>query len=360
MLRLAEGFKRRGYKVLVIAATARGENLSWVPPGAELVDLRAGRMTRALLPLTRVLRARRPAAVVSALDEANVVAVAASRLCGVAVPVVLSTQAAQSACEEHARGLRARFILPWLVRRLYKRADAMVAVSRAAAADLTRLLGLPPDRVVAIPNPVVDAHIDRMRDQPISHPWIEQIGDAPLIVAVGRLAPQKDYSLLLRAFAQSRSSVARARLAILGQGELRAELESLARSLNLGDAVLFAGYQENPYSWMRRADVLALSSKFEGLPTVVIEGLACGARIVATNCPTGPEEILEGGKWGSLVAVGDVEAFAGALSAALRMGRWPQPPAEALSPYTEAPIVAAFERILLPLIAASASAQRLP
>ncbi len=355
ILRLADAFLRVGYQVLVIAASAEGPNLSWVPAGAELVNLRAGRMAKALLPLTRVLRSRRPAVVVSALDEANVIAVAARWLSGTAVSVVLSTQAAQSACEEHARGLRARFILPWLVRRLYRHADAMVAVSRAAAVDLSRLLGLPPDRVIPIPNPVVDERIDRMCAEPLTHPWVKQIDDAPLVVAVGRLAHQKDFPLLLQAFARARPSVPQARLAILGQGELLSDLESLARDLDLGNAVLFAGYQENPYAWMRRADVLALSSRFEGLPTVVIEGLACGARIVATDCPTGPAEILDDGKWGSLVAVGDVDGFAAALVAAIQMGRWPVPPAEALRPFTETPIVEAFERVFRPLIASRPS-----
>jgi glycosyltransferase involved in cell wall biosynthesis len=101
---------------------------------------------------------------------------------------------------------------------------------------------------------------------------------------------------------------------------------------------------------MRRAAVLALSSKFEGLPTVVIEALACGARVVSTDCPTGPAEILENGRWGALVPVGDAEAFAAALVAAIRAGRWPTPPAEALRPYTEAPVVEAFERVLRPLL----------
>jgi glycosyltransferase involved in cell wall biosynthesis len=336
--------------VTVVVATGAGPNKAWLPPGAEFVDLHAGRIAKSIVPLARFLRRRRPAVLLSAVDDANVAAVGARWLARVGVPIVITARIAQSASEAHAKGLRARWILPWLVRRSYGHADAIVAVSAGAAADLADVLRLPRERVIAIPNPVVTDRLDALQAQPLCHPWVDALGPAPLVVAVGRLAVQKDYGLLLRAFAQMRLSIPHARLAILGEGEDRPAIEAWCRAHGLEGAVLLAGFQENPYAWMRRADVLALSSRFEGLPTVLIEGLACGARIVSTDCPSGPAEILENGRWGRLVPVGDDSAFADALVDAVRQGRWPSPPLEALRRYTEAPVVAAYERVIRPLM----------
>jgi len=350
ILRLAAGLGRLGHPILVIVASAGGPNEAWIPPDAELIDLHAGRVAKSVVPLARVLRERTPGVLVSALDEANLAALAARWWSGVAVPVVVTSRVAQSAGDAHARGLRARLVIPWLVRRWYRWADRIVSVSRAGAADLAQVLGLPPSRVVAIANPVLDEQLTRLQGEPLHHPWVADLGGAPLVVAVGRLAPQKDFPLLVRAFARARQSVPDARLAILGDGDERATLERLRSELALDDAVLLPGFQANPYAWMRRASVLALSSRFEGLPTVVIEGLACGARVVATDCPTGPDEILDHGRWGYLVPVGDVDAYAAALVEAMQQGRWTTPPIEALQPYTEAPVVSAFERLLQPLL----------
>jgi len=352
VLRLAAGLVRAGHDVTVVAATGAGPNNAWLPPAAEFVDLRAGRMAKAIVPLSRFLRRRRPGVLLSALDDANIAAVAARWLAGVPVPLVITVRIAQSAYEPYARGLRARRIIPWLVRRSYPHADAIVAVSSGAAADLADVLAIPRHRVIAIPNPVVTDRLESLKEEPASHPWLRDIGTAPLIVAVGRLAIQKDYDLLVRAFAQVRPVIPDARLAILGDGEQRHAIDATRVALGLGHSVMLAGFQENPYAWMRRADVLALSSRFEGLPTVLIEGLACGARIVSTDCPTGPAEILDNGRWGRLVPVGDVAGFARALIEALAEGRWPQPPEESLHRYREEPVVRAYERVICPLMAA--------
>jgi glycosyltransferase involved in cell wall biosynthesis len=354
VLRLAAGLVRAGHDVTIVAATGAGPNSAWLPPGAEFVDLKAGRIAKAIVPLSRFLRRRRPAVLLSALDDANIAAVAARWLAGVQVPIVITVRIAQSASEAYARGVRPRWIIPWLVRRSYPHADAIVAVSSGAAADLADVLAIPRDRVIAIPNPVVTDRLEALRDEPVSHPWLRDIGPAPLIVAVGRLAIQKDYDLLVRAFARVREARPDARLAILGEGDERHAIDATIRELGLERSVLLAGFQDNPYAWMRRADVLALSSRFEGLPTVLIEGLACGARIVSTDCPTGPVEILDNGRWGRLVPVGDVAGFAHALIETLGEGRWPQPPEESLHRYREEPVVRAYERIICPLMARGA------
>src|SRR5690606_7355967 len=132
----------------------------------------------------------------------------------------------------------------------------------------------------------------------VEHPWA-QAGDSPIILGVGRLSAQKDFPTLLRAFSRVRT-LRPARLAILGEGPARTELEELARQLDCEDDVLLPGFQNNPFSWMTSSRVFVLSSLWEGLPGALVQAMACGVPVISTDCNSGPAEILEGGKWGTL------------------------------------------------------------
>jgi glycosyltransferase involved in cell wall biosynthesis len=151
--------------------------------------------------------------------------------------------------------------------------------------------------------------------QPIDHPWFAE-GAPPVILGVGKLKPQKDFATLLRAFATLRAGRA-ARLVILGEGEQRGELEALAQNLGIAADVALPGFVDNPFPYMARASLFVLSSRFEGLPGVLIQALACGCPAVSTDCPSGPAEILEGGRYGPLVPVGDAEGLARAMAETL-------------------------------------------
>jgi glycosyltransferase involved in cell wall biosynthesis len=135
-------------------------------------------------------------------------------------------------------------------------------------------------------------------------------------MGIGRLAPKKDFPTLLRAFAEIRGKY-RARLMILGEGPARGELEALVRELDLEADVALPGFVENPYAYLARANLFVLSSRWEGLPTVLIEAMFCGVPVVATDCPSGPREILGGGRYGTLVPVGDMDALTHAMEAGL-------------------------------------------
>jgi glycosyltransferase involved in cell wall biosynthesis len=150
-----------------------------------------------------------------------------------------------------------------------------------------------------------------LAEAPMKDPWLAG-GEPPVILGVGRLATQKDFSTLLHAFARVRSQRP-ARLLILGEGDKRFELEALAQNLGLARDVRLPGYADNPFAYMRRCSVFVLSSAYEGLPTVLIEAMACGAPVVSTDCPSGPAEILEGGRYGCLVPIGDPDAMASAI-----------------------------------------------
>jgi glycosyltransferase involved in cell wall biosynthesis len=193
-------------------------------------------------------------------------------------------------------------------------ADAVVSVSNGVADDLAQCAGVPREDITVIHNGVVTTNVDRLASAEPAHPWFA--GETPVIVAMGRLVPQKDFKTLLAALASVQDSCC-ARLLVLGEGPMRAELESLATSLGLADRVAFPGFVDNPWPYLSRADLFVLSSRFEGLPNVIVEALACGTPVVSTNCPHGPFEILDGGRYGVLVPVGDPTALGEAILSAL-------------------------------------------
>lgn len=313
MLRLAGAFADRGLAVDLVLAQACGPYLSEVAPNVRLVDLRAGRVLASLPHLTRYLRAERPTALLSTLEHANVVALGAVRLAR--VPVHLVVREANVFVPHEARGVRAR-ALPLLMRRVYPRAGRVVAVSRSVAESLVRGLGLPREQVVTIYNPVLTPDLAERMGAPCPDPWLAP-GQPPVILGAGRLCAQKDFGTLLRAFARVRAERP-ARLIIVGEGEERAALEDLARRLGVADDVRLPGFAPNVFAYMARAHAFALSSRYEGLPGVLIQALACGCAVVATDAPGGSHEVLDGGRLGALVRPGDDLALAQVLLRALR------------------------------------------
>ncbi len=180
--------------------------------------------------------------------------------------------------------------------------------------------------------------------EPIGHHWFAP-GQPPVVLGIGRLTKQKEFVTLLRSFAQVRTHCA-ARLMVLGEGEDRLSLEALINDLGLSECVALPGFVKNPYPYLRAASVFALSSAWEGLPTVLIEALALGTPIVSTNCPSGPSEILNGGQHGALIPVGDSEAMADAIYKALTSGR-SERNAEAWRKFTVPVATAAYLEALL-------------
>ena len=273
--------------------------------------------------LARFLQRNKPAVLLSAMAPLNVETLLARRLANVATRVVISEHSNLSHDIASARFKDwRRRNLAALLHRTYLWANAIVTVSHGVGDDLAAYANIPRERITTIYNPVVTSELfDKAREVP-NHPWFKP-GAPPVVLGVGRLARQKDFPTLLQAFARLRIK-RRARLMILGQAnnrrtttERQAELMALAAKLGITDDVALPGFVHNPYAYMAHAGVFVLSSRFEGLPTVLIEALACGLPVVSTDCPNGPAEILENGKYGSLVPVGDAAALAEAISATL-------------------------------------------
>jgi glycosyltransferase involved in cell wall biosynthesis len=330
IVNLVQGIAERGFPVDVVLATGEGVFLGQLPATVRVVDLRAGRLLRSLGPLTRYIRREQPRVLVSSMSHANLIAIWAARLARRATPVVVTEHStmSQSIAEQHplARSIRAS-----LLRTFYPLAASVVAVSQDAADDLARTSGLPRDRVRVVYNPVITRPIMAMARQAPDHPWFAP-GQPPVVLGVGRFTAAKDFPTLIRAFAEVRRRRA-GRLIILGEGEQRPALEALVSKLGLVEDVELPGFRQNALAYMAGSAVFVLSSAWEGLPTVLIEALAAGTRVVSTDCHSGPREILKGGRLGTLVPVGDATALAGAIINALDRPVEPVAP-EALAPFT--------------------------
>jgi len=348
MLNLVTAFLARGRTVDLVLCQAKGAYMGEIPAGANMIELAptGGLQSRWIAAMANIrnlsavlrpvvlaskiapeiarirslqhyIQQYRPDAILSALTYCNLVAIWAKQGSDFSVPVVVSERIALTnycLAPSNFRKWRWRY-LPEVVRRIYPGADAVVTVSNQVGDDLTSTVGLDKQLVSTIYNPVVDDVLRARAEQPLEHSWFAP-GTAPVILGVGRLTEQKDFSTLIRAFAIIRAQK-EARLVILGEGRLREDLQELANSLGIAEDVDMPGFVENPFQYMARASTLVLSSEYEGLPGALIQALACGCPVVSTNCPGGSAEILADGEYGALVDVGDAEGMAAAVLAEL-------------------------------------------
>ena len=315
MVALANGLHAAGEPVDLVLVRAQGPYLAEVSPGIRIIDLQGDRALSALLPLVHYLRCERPRIMMAVMTHVALVALVARILARVPVPLLVSERISLAGARSLTRGWSSRIM--WRgVQLLYPRADRIVAVSEALADELRAALRVMPGKIQVLYNPVISPGFDELRNQPADHPWFQEAATIPVIFAAGRLHAQKGFDTLIEAFARVHRT-RRARLLILGEGEDRVSLMRMAKDLGVAGDVDFPGFVVNPFPTMNRADLVVLSSRFEGLPNVLIQAMACGIPVVATNCPTGPGEILENGKWGRLVPVGDVEEMTIAISASL-------------------------------------------
>jgi len=310
MVNLARGFYDQGINVDLVLAKAEGPYLSEVPAGVRVIDLHSSRVLFSLPGLVRYLRRERPQSILSAMDHANIVAIWARKLSGVSCRVVVSVHSTLSRALMNIPNLRG-YLMPNLIRIFYPLADAVIAVSNGVAEDFANITRLPRESIKVIYNPIVIPELLEKAKEAVEHPWFSR-GEPPVILSVGRLTKAKDYPTLIRAFALVHRERP-ARLMILGEGEERPKLEALIQELGLDEDVSLPGFVDNPYAYMARAAVFVLSSAWEGFGNVLVEAMAVGTPVVATDCPSGPAEILEGGKWGKLVPVGDIEKIAKAI-----------------------------------------------
>ncbi len=311
-LRLAAEWRAMGFRPCFLLDQRRGALLDQVPEGCAVETLGAKRQLTALPRLVAWLRRNRPAVLIANMEHMNVMAVAARMVARVPTRVIVTQHNALSAQIGAYRTAKWR-ALPGLYRHVLPRADAVVAVSQGVADDMASLAGWPRHSARVIYNGLVDDAFDAEAAGRPDHPWFA--GDVPVVTAMGRMVPQKDFGTLLRGFAASGTD---ARLVILGDGPERDRLTMLAGELGIAERVAMPGFVARPLPWLRAARLFVLSSRFEGFGNVLVEALACGTPVVSTDCPHGPSEILDGGRYGTLVPPRDPEALGAAIRSALQ------------------------------------------
>jgi glycosyltransferase involved in cell wall biosynthesis len=313
LVNLAGGLAARGLAVDFLTRSRSAPYLDRLDPRVRLIETPAGQLSTAW-QLWRYLRREAPAVVLCGKDRAGRMVARVRRFGASACRLVMRPGTTYSQ--------RFAELGPWSawrarrrVQRVYRGADAVVGNAQAVVDDVIRVAGLPPGRVHLIHNPVVTPDLLAQAAGPATLPGFEA-QDVPVILAVGRLGQVKGFDVLIRAFARLRAGRP-LRLVILGEGRLRASLEQLAASLGVADAVALPGFEPNPYPYVARAALFVLSSRREGSPNALTEALALGTPVVATDCPSGPREVLDGGRVAPLVPVDDEAALAEAMAQVL-------------------------------------------
>lgn len=345
ILLLAHKIALRGYQVDLVLANKSGPYLTNVHDPIRLVDLKASRPFTAIPSLVRYIRKERPNVILSTMFHANLAMLWAIWLSGVPVRSIVREANPLSFDLKISRNWTT-FLMPWLLQKSYAMANHIIALSHGVADDLARTISLPRDKIKVIYNPVDYKVIHRLAKAPVNHPWL-QVEGKRVVIAIGRFCEQKDFPTLIKAFALVSKEID-SRLIILGQGESQGQMVKLIESLGLSEKVSLPGFTSNPFAYMSKADVFVLSSRWEGLGNVLIEALVCGVPIIATDCPYGPSEILENGKFGRLVQVGDSKQMAIEILKVLRGNVLNVNFKKALAKFDEMSITNKYLELLIP------------
>ena len=309
----------------LLALKLDGGHAERIPAGVRLIRLNARHAWTSVREVADYLRMNRPDAMLVAKERAGRGALRAGRSAASGTPIFIRLGTNLSAALER-KDVLSRWLRTAPMRRAYSQADGVIAVSEGVRQDTIKLTGIAAERVHVIRNPVITPRLHEQAAVAAPHAWLEH-KSLPVILGMGRLTRQKDFETLLRAFSALQAELP-SRLVILGEGPQpgdRERLETLARALGISERLLLPGFQKNPYAWLARADLFVLSSAWEGSPNALTEALALGVPCVSTDCPSGPSEILAGGRYGPLLPVGDASAMTTAMLHTLRA---PRPRAE--------------------------------
>lgn len=315
MANLTKGLADREFDIDLVLFRKEGIHLNIIPPSVNIIDLKIDRALFSFWKISRYLKKNKPDAMISTLSRVNIAAVIAKKITGVRTRIILREANTFSIYTKISSGLADKLIY-YSARIFYRWADKIVAVSGGVADDLLAELKLEESKVRVIYNPVVDEDLfNKAAEKPELEYFVNKT--CPVIMAAGRIAPQKDFPTLIKAFNEVLKEK-KCNLVIFGSANVEEggspkefeTVESLINEFGIKDKVFFPGYEKNIFRYFKNADLFVLSSQAEGLPGVLIQAIACGCPVVSTDCPSGPSEVLDNGKYGSLVKVGDYKSLA--------------------------------------------------
>jgi glycosyltransferase involved in cell wall biosynthesis len=311
VLNLIRGFQRHDIQIDLLVASTDGELLSQIPEGINFVDLKTKRVLRSVFSLAYFLHKNRPDILFSAMDHANLVAIWAAILSANPVKRVISVHQVGTKYREIDIRFREK-VVQSLLKIFFRYAHQIVAVSNGVADDLIQKMHIKPEKIKTIGNPILFRdQLNALKDKLPTKP-----AGLNRIVSVGRLVKEKDFHTLITAFYLVNKRMP-GHLLVYGEGPERESLEQQWCQFGLSACVDFPGFTGDVFSAFQAADLCVVSSLTEGFGNVIVEALACGVPVVSTDCPTGPREILQDGKYGILVPVQDPEKMADAMIKAL-------------------------------------------
>ena len=310
---LAAEISQRGIKTYFFVGDTSKPYLDKLPEAVQLKQLHGNSFADRVKEIAAHLTTDQPSALLTAREQGLPIALKAKTRAAARTKIFYRAVTNITASLSH-RHLLKRIMGKFQLRQLrhwYRQVDGIIAVSHGIAEDVQRISGIPLEKIHVAHNPVVNPQLFEQAGQSLAHPWFAA-GEPPVILGVGRITRQKNFALLVKAFAEVRRRRP-ARLIILGNGSRKARLMKMAAELGVADDIQFPGFADNPYAYLNRAALFVLSSNWEGSPNVLTEALAIGCPVVATDCPSGPRETLQGGKYGPLVPMNDAGAMATAI-----------------------------------------------
>lgn len=322
---LANEFAKRGYTVDLIVLQEVGEFQSHVHKNVRVIPMNARRMFLCVPRFAAYMRKEKPEVLLANDEHSQLYSALAKLFSGASTRLVFRIGTMYSRLLEQYKGFK-RLRLTFILKQVFPRADGIIAVSHGIADDIASVASLRRERVCTIYNPKSIEEIESQAHEAVTHEWFTN-KTLPIIVTVARFRVPKNIELLVRAFARVRKVIP-ARLVLVGRGRDEDMLRALAKEKGCDDAVLFAGYTDNPHAYVAKSDIFAFTSLWEGMPNAPLDALACGTAVVSSDCASGPREILapetdyrkrlssgvEYAKYGVLTAVNDEEALVEALT----------------------------------------------
>lgn len=304
-IRLANSFVESGYDVDLVIGNVTGEYLNRIDKKINVISINKKTLISMLLPLVRYIKQKKPSVIITGGEGANIL-LCTTKLFVQKTKIIISIRTNLTNEYKESNSMKKKLLFPFLSRRLYKKANRVVAVSEGVANDASEFLKIPRDKLKVIYNPILDNSLIKQKNEKVTHKWLVY-RENKVVISVGRLVKAKDYLTLIQSFKVVKEKLSNVKLLILGEGPEREKIQAEINKYNLNSDVEIVGFVQNPYSYMSNADLFVLSSKWEGFGNVIVEALATGIPVVSTNCPSGPSEILNDGEFGSLVPVGNVE-----------------------------------------------------
>jgi glycosyltransferase involved in cell wall biosynthesis len=308
---LAREWEKSGIKTDFLLRNKCGSLCDQIPESSSIIDLKANRVRNSFWPLVKYLSDTPPDAIIAAMWPLTIIAPLAAKVANYRGKVILSEHSPLSIAYSN-KGSFHRYVMKLSQRICYPISDVVVAVSSGVASDLSLMSGIDVNEFAVIHNPAAKGNVDPA----VSPPLLLQSVSGPLILSVGTLKNVKRHDLLIKAFAKLPVEI-NATLAIIGEGDKRDSLINLADKLKLSNRVFLPGFISDPGPWYAHADLFVLSSDYEGFGNVIVEALEYGLPVVSTDCPFGPSEILDGGKYGALVRCNDSDALCAEIFKAL-------------------------------------------